>query len=379
MELSSAEIVSLFWGRQPDFHRLINGDFANKDTINYRSYFDYFQIELRYANLDFNDFQVIKNIVSQIKADESRNDILEKLQDSDLLSKEVLDISSPSLDTSINLAAQLLVMCNFGPILNAANSRRYLEWSQDSSLRNSLASYFDVQPNLNDIARLPKVFHAWTIANIGGIRIQFTDNLMDHLLLIHDDATLVDDVYSSLLPRHLIEETLQTLSLLFPQAAFASTRRNRRSERKWFKKLCQQHILRSGCQVDQRVVRCGTLQAEGRQIENFTVWRDRLIVLKQAYDETTPSTLSQWWYDRRNGPQWFTFWGDHMGIRSGDVFWDWFNVSRELYKCIRHTTRRTKNFRQLRLLILFVHVSEPVHLHHWNQEGQCYVELVKLS
>lgn len=191
MELSSEEIVSLFWGRQPDFHRLMNGDFASKDTINYRSYFDYFQIELRYANHDLNDFQVIKNIVSQIKVDESRNDILARLQDSDLSSKEVLDISSTSLDTSINLAAQLLVMCNFGPILNSANSRRYLEWSQDSSLRNSLASYFDVQPKLNDRVRLPKVFNAWSIANIGGIRIQFTDNLMDHLLLIHDDATLL--------------------------------------------------------------------------------------------------------------------------------------------------------------------------------------------
>jgi hypothetical protein len=45
-----------------------------------------------------------------------------------------------------------------------------------------------------------------------------------------------------------------------------------------------------------------------RQIERFRFWRDRLGVLKQAYDETTPRTVPQWWHDRRNGPQWFPFW-----------------------------------------------------------------------
>lgn len=32
------------------------------------------------------------------------------------------------------------------------------------------------------------------------------------------------------------------------------------------------------------------------------------MMLKQAYDETTPRGLPQWWYDRRNGVQWYTFW-----------------------------------------------------------------------
>lgn len=34
------------------------------------------------------------------------------------------------------------------------------------------------------------------------------------------------------------------------------------------------------------------------------------MVLKQAYDDATPKTLGQpeWWHDRRNGVQWYTFW-----------------------------------------------------------------------
>lgn len=54
--------------------------------------------------------------------------------------------------------------------------------------------------------------------------------------------------------------------------------------------------------------RCKTLPASERQIDHFHFWRDRLVILKQAYDEATPRALPQWWYDRRNGPQWYTFW-----------------------------------------------------------------------
>jgi len=52
----------------------------------------------------------------------------------------------------------------------------------------------------------------------------------------------------------------------------------------------------------------GHLIADERQIESFSYWRDRLVVLKQVYDESRPNTIAQWWHDRRNGVQWYTFW-----------------------------------------------------------------------
>jgi hypothetical protein len=57
-----------------------------------------------------------------------------------------------------------------------------------------------------------------------------------------------------------------------------------------------------------QLVKIGNLNAERRQIENFRYWQDRLVILKEVYDEVRPNTLSQWWYDRRNGVQWYTFW-----------------------------------------------------------------------
>jgi hypothetical protein len=60
--------------------------------------------------------------------------------------------------------------------------------------------------------------------------------------------------------------------------------------------------------LDSKAVKCGRLKAKDRQIENFGYWHDRLVILKQFFDEAEPSTLSQWWCDRRKKVQWYTFW-----------------------------------------------------------------------
>lgn len=111
-----------------------------------------------------------------------------------------------------------------------------------------------------------------------------------------------------MLPAGLAEETIKTIALLFPQAEYSGPRRAKGKKRAWLTKLCKSHEEEYGCCVDECLSKCGGLPTGERQIEKFRFWRDRLGVLKQAYDETTPGTMSQWWHDRRNGPQWFTFW-----------------------------------------------------------------------
>ena len=53
---------------------------------------------------------------------------------------------------------------------------------------------------------------------------------------------------------------------------------------------------------------CGQLKVEQRQIDNFEYWHDRLVILKQVFDEAEPGNLKQWWFDRRKRVQWYTFW-----------------------------------------------------------------------
>jgi hypothetical protein len=94
--------------------------------------------------------------------------------------------------------------------------------------------------------------------------------------------------------RRGFDETFRTLMLLFPRGhKFTET---------WYRKLVSTERL------DPCVIKCGCLRADDRQFEHFKYWRDRLVILKQVFDESRLSTLSQWWNDRRNGPQWYTFW-----------------------------------------------------------------------
>ena len=94
-----------------------------------------------------------------------------------------------------------------------------------------------------------------------------------------------------MLPSDLVTETLRTISLLFPEGD-KKTARN----------------YRSNAEIDGRILRCGQLHGAQRDINFFFYWRDRLVMLKQKYDCTHPKTINQWWWDRRNGVQWYTFW-----------------------------------------------------------------------
>jgi hypothetical protein len=99
---------------------------------------------------------------------------------------------------------------------------------------------------------------------------------------------------SQLFPLGLVEETLRTIALLFPQ--------NDNDTKEWFRKLSNSQCL------DKTLLKCGSLRLDDRQFEKFYYWHDRLVMLKQAFDESRPTGMKQWWFDRRNGVQWYTFW-----------------------------------------------------------------------
>ena len=94
---------------------------------------------------------------------------------------------------------------------------------------------------------------------------------------------------SNLLPSGLVEETIQSLALLFPQSDLGT--------HKWFETVQKEQKD----SLDPKVIGCGFLQAEDRHIDNFHYWRDRIVILKQVFDESKPRSWKQWWYDTRNG------------------------------------------------------------------------------
>jgi hypothetical protein len=88
-----------------------------------------------------------------------------------------------------------------------------------------------------------------------------------------------------------VEETIRTLALLLPT--------HDRETRKWYRK--QQAKLG----LDSNAMKCGQLKLEDRQIDHFNFWHDRLVILKQFFDDSSPRTIKQWWFDDRKRVQWF--------------------------------------------------------------------------
>lgn len=91
-------------------------------------------------------------------------------------------------ETTINMALRLLLMLKFGPVQGDTFPHHHLTWDS-GCLRECIVKYLDEEARL-DVkgVRLPKTFHAWSLVAIGGIQVEFTDNLADHLLLIEEET-----------------------------------------------------------------------------------------------------------------------------------------------------------------------------------------------
>lgn len=95
-------------------------------------------------------------------------------------------------------------------------------------------------------------------------------------------------------PPGFIDETLRTMALFLPQY-------NAETET-WFERQGRKHPL------DTNATNCDLLPIDQRQIGKFLYWHERLAIVKQAFDESEPKTICQWWEDRRKPVQWYNFW-----------------------------------------------------------------------
>ena len=231
----------------------------------------------------------------------------------------------PASNASLTLAARIWLSISVGSLSHYVTpGQDYNIWENNwEHGKLSKAIHDTLWPKLqtSEKVKLPKVFTAANLEIIGGIRVQWTSNLADHLSLRDDDTKVmlfhqasflelhkeskkfvlppIEDqcfniVSSSILRPDLIEETILTLRLLIPT--------NDPRSRHWFKKKQRKLGL------DSKAGSYGSLGTSARQIEKFHYWRDRLVVLKQTFDESEPQTLRSWWYDDRKKVQWYTFW-----------------------------------------------------------------------
>ncbi|EPE28315.1 hypothetical protein GLAREA_09435 [Glarea lozoyensis ATCC 20868] len=302
------------------FHHRFS-EHAAKST-KYEAYFSYFENQWRQAKQNdhphYNTFnrEVIFAVLRQLQNGYSKEDI--KIMAPVTNYGETGNLySHEQVDSIVDLVARLWLMINTETTFQGITSQTRITWSS-GSVKDLLASHFQHEIILTDSVKLEKVFNARNIERMTDVKIQWTPNLLDHLRFNEDGKIPVLNIFycvdfldlqkdksvsrlsllkhtharSPLFPPHLVNETLQTLSLLLPT--------HDRSTHTWFRTHTRQNP-----NLDINLPSIGHLTLQHRQIAHFRYWHDRLVVLKQYFDESQPRTVKQWWYDDRKRVQWF--------------------------------------------------------------------------
>ncbi|RDW58355.1 hypothetical protein BP5796_12285 [Coleophoma crateriformis] len=212
--------------------------------------------------------------------------------------------SKDVLSNSIDLVVRLILMLDVGELRNAYSGRNRLIW-KDGLLQDYVRHVFSDNVSLiHDGIKLGTMFTARSLDQVAGFGVNLTTNLADHLRLRHEDRAvtifhhasfLQCQLQQSILSPELVEETLNTLALLFPVGDSGT--------KKWYHKQNEPEELDPG------VLNCGRHRGDDyRQIGKYRFWHDRLVILKEAFDESQPNNVSQLWNDRREGSQWYGLW-----------------------------------------------------------------------
>ena len=163
----------------------------------YRAYFEYYEDACATFLEDEHAARTHWDIV-RIAAYLNRNGSEEKSKIRTNLSHSYPHLSNDSqkMDNSIELATRLWLMIN---IRNSTSnmSRSSLIWPESSSLAEVIRSRFGTVPPSRPMSKLTfsRLFNACNLERIGGFRILWTDNLLDHLSLDDDGMNKAVYVY----------------------------------------------------------------------------------------------------------------------------------------------------------------------------------------
>lgn len=173
--------------------KLACGDWNPAADSSQRTYEKYCQTQWNYFAQGRRKFEHHSHEITELsrmfQGDEVKENMLVRLKE--LRQAGQKPSTEQNCHHMVDFVARLITPINIGTLPNEVNRRRHLMWDT-GTLRSLIANYFNEPPVLTfERLRLPKTFDAWSLCKIGGIRIRFTDNLADHLLLVDDDAVVL--------------------------------------------------------------------------------------------------------------------------------------------------------------------------------------------
>ena len=278
-------ILNSFWNP--------SSPFLESRKVPVDTYFEYFEEQCQVAlhNWERYDISTLKfchlvELAGMIREGKSRGELDAHLKSE--LDGHCQEISEEIID----LTVRLLLMIQIGGFRQALMlGQERISWG-DGPLAETLKEHFNCDIVLKESVELDNTFTARNIERIGGIRIVWTANLVDHLRMRDDKSVAIfhhasflhyqQDWYvlrksrfdlikfrvsnhwtisqltksdSDIFPEGLVQETLRTLSLLLPV--------DQTDTKNWFlKKQIELHL-------DSEAARCRPLTTDERKIDKF--------------------------------------------------------------------------------------------------------------
>lgn len=156
-------------------------------------YFHYYEDQYLHCDAKIKTHRNVLEVVNLIQ----RNKTVENI-------KQEVSFSADDQENHkiIALAARLWLMMDIGDIGQCfVPGSTPIKW-RDGTLKERIGIVFSAKCELNSSVKLEKLFTACNIERIGGIRISWTSNLADHLLMKDDDTRVCIFHHATFLELH---------------------------------------------------------------------------------------------------------------------------------------------------------------------------------
>lgn len=160
-------------------------------------YFDYFSTRCqRFArdggiHICIKSHDALLGITKQILTNSTRNDLHSYLRNLRPKAGGENSRLEATLDTTADMCGGLLLMAEVGVHKFGFSGCNPLTWSGHQTLRQAVEMHFQPEKKLQpDNHRLGRLFTGRNLGYIGSMKIKWTSNIVDHLLLSDDDQTV---------------------------------------------------------------------------------------------------------------------------------------------------------------------------------------------
>ncbi|KAI1349151.1 hypothetical protein F5Y01DRAFT_327683 [Xylaria sp. FL0043] len=161
----------------------------------------------------------------------------------------------------------------------------------------------------------PGHFTLRDLVYMGNFNIVFTPNLLQHLrvtkprdksfrpiIYVFQNAVILEELSRTgptTAYKRLAREALMTMALLIPHDQDSPG---------WFRYAREQNRKKEGAYMVDSQVGEQWRTFRSRRVSEFHYWQKRLLILEEEFETVSTWNLRTWWYDRRKGRDWGSFW-----------------------------------------------------------------------